>query len=269
MQLLKQDEVRHMLIDKEEVRKEFQAYVEGYNHKEEKINLKIKHTYRVAALCSRIALALNQKEEEIELAWLIGMLHDIGRFKQIKNYGTFVDAKSINHAHYGVEILFEQGLIRRFIKTNQFDEIIKNAIAHHNAYKIPEHLDEYTILFCNIIRDADKIDILKVNVETPIQTVYEFSEEEIKQSAVTKEVMECYYNHQAIRHSLKKTPLDHLVGHISLAFELVFPISYAIVKEQGYLNQLLSFQPEKELSRHQFENIKKEMISFINIKTTN
>lgn len=252
-----------MLIERDKVKEAFQTYVENYNHNEPRIKLKIEHTYRVAVLSEKIARSLHLKEEEVELAWMIGMLHDIGRFEQLKNYGTFMDAKSINHAHYGVEILFDKGLIRRFIQCQDYDDIIKTAIWYHNAYLLPEELDEHTKLFCNLIRDADKIDILKVNVETPLQTVYDFSEEQIKQSVVTTQVMESYFKHQAVKHSLKKSPLDYMVGHISLAFELVFPISLAIVEAQGYLKKLLSFQPENDLAIKQFKELEREMEQYV------
>lgn len=248
-----------MLVEREKVREVFETYVKGYNDKEPRIRLKIEHTYRVATLCERIARSLTCTKEEIDLAWLIGMLHDIGRFEQLKKYGTFMDAKSINHAHYGVELLFEKGLIRQFIADSSYDNVIKKAIENHNVYILPNDLDDYTSFFCNIIRDADKIDILKVNAQIPLETVYEFSEEQIKQSVVTSEVMESFYQHHAVKHNLKKSPLDHVVGHISLAFELIFPVSFAIVEEQGYLRQLLNFKPDNEVAKEQFEEIEKEM----------
>lgn len=252
-----------MRIEKDKVEEVFQRYVENYNHTESRIKLKIEHTYRVAVLCERIARSLKLSEEEVELAWLIGMLHDIGRFEQLKNYNTFMDSKSINHAHYGVELLFEKGLIRSFITSSEYDHIIKNAIWYHNAYTLPNDLDAKLLLFCNIIRDADKIDILKVNVETPLETVYDFTQDQIKQSIITKEVMESFLSHQAVMHSLKKSPLDHVVGHISLAFELVFPISLKIVEEQGYLSELLNFKPENEEAIKQFEILRMEMNQYI------
>ncbi|MBA4687375.1 MAG: HD domain-containing protein [Candidatus Galacturonibacter soehngenii] len=251
-----------MLVEREKVKEVFDAYVKGYNDEDARIRLKIEHTYRVAALCERIARSLKCTKEEIDLAWLIGMLHDIGRFEQLKNYGTFMDAKSINHAHYGVLLLFEKGLIRQFIASSQYDIVIRKSIENHNIYILPNDLDDYTLHFCNIIRDADKIDILKVNALIPLETVYEFSEEEIKQSIVSNEVLESFYQHQAVKHNLKKTPLDHVVGHISLAFELIFPVSFAIVEEQGYLRQLLNFKPSNEIAIEQFQEIEKEMTNY-------
>ena len=55
-------------------------------------------------------LGLNQ--EQVNLATAIGLLHDIGRFEQVRLYHTFNDGKSVNHAEIGVKILFEDGLIR-------------------------------------------------------------------------------------------------------------------------------------------------------------
>lgn len=251
-----------MLIERQRVREVFETYVKEYNDKEPRIRLKIEHTYRVALLCERIAKSLNCTQEEINLAWLIGMLHDIGRFEQLKNYGTFMDAKSINHAQYGASLLFEKGFIREFITSNSYDDIIQKAIQYHNVYTLPNDIEDYTLLFCNIIRDADKIDIIRINVEIPMETVYEFSEDQIKQSFVTSEVMEAFYEHHAVKHNLKKSPLDHLVGHISLAFELVFPVSFSIVEEQGYLRQLLNFNPYHEKAKEQFVEIETEMTKY-------
>ena len=42
-------------------------------------------------------------------------------------------------------------------------QIVENAIRNHSAFRIDERLDEYTVMFCNILRDADKVDIFRVN----------------------------------------------------------------------------------------------------------
>lgn len=248
-----------MLINRDNVVEIFQNYVNNYNQEDPRIKLKVDHTYRVAMLCERIAISLGFTKEDVELAWLIGMLHDIGRFEQLKNYGTFNDAKSINHAQYGVNILFEKEGIRAYIKNNCYDELIRDAIWFHNVYVLPDNLNERTKLFCDLIRDADKIDILKVNAEIPLNTIYDFSEEQIKQAVVTKEVMESYFKHEAVNHKLKKSPIDHTIGHVSLVFELVFPISLKIVEEQGYLRKIFAFESDNEVTMKQLRVLKQDM----------
>ena len=104
-----------MIIDIVKAKKVFKEYVKNYNPEDAKIKIKIAHIERVAEIARKLAEELNLGQEDIEIAELIGLLHDIGRFEQIKNYNTFLDRDSINHAEYGVKVLFEDGLIRKFV----------------------------------------------------------------------------------------------------------------------------------------------------------
>lgn len=60
----------------------------------------------MAVLCEKIADSLGMAEDERDLAWFTGLLHDVGRFEQLRNYGTFIDAESIDHAMYGAQNSF-------------------------------------------------------------------------------------------------------------------------------------------------------------------
>ena len=107
-----------------------------------KIALKIAHTSRVAEISEKIAENLCLNSEDIDTAWIIGMLHDIGRFEQIRRFDTFEDAKSVNHADLGVEILFEENLIDIFEIDKSLYDTIRIAISNHNKYRITEGLSD-------------------------------------------------------------------------------------------------------------------------------
>lgn len=248
-----------MKIDRPKVLQAFAAYVENYNIADEKVRLKIEHTYRVSGLCEKIAASLGLNRTDVDMTWLLGMLHDIGRFEQLRNYGTFNDSQSIDHAMYGAQILFEQEKIRDYIKEDAEDEMLRTAVAYHSAYRLPEHLDSRTRMFCDILRDADKIDILKVNIDFPLEEIYNVTTWELKNATVTKEVMEAFREGHAVLRSLKKTPVDNTVGHISLVYELVYPISLTIVKEQGYMDKLMDFSSDNLKTKKQFEEIREIM----------
>lgn len=253
-------------IERDRVRKRFSEYVGRYNNLNGKIKLKIDHTYRVAELCERIAKSIGLKQQEIDLAWLIGMLHDIGRFEQITRYGTFSDADSIDHAHYGVKILFSDHEIDKYISAccpGEILEIVRAAIWNHSAYRIEKGMSERTKIFCDILRDADKVDIFKVNCDVPMEVIYDVTEEELLQALVTEEVIQQFLERHAILRSVKKTCVDHIVGHAALAFELVYPESLRIVREQGYLERLLLFHSENPVTRQQFELLKQCMREYL------
>lgn len=251
-------------IDRDHVRDTFKRYTDAYDTADEKVKLKIDHTYRVAGLCERIARAEEMPEADVELAWLLGMLHDVGRFEQLRRYGTFIDAVSIDHAGLGANILFgTEKRIRDYVEGDEEDSLIEMAILVHSAYRIPENLDDRTEKLCHILRDADKIDILKVNVEVPLEEIYNTTTDELRSAEVSDAVMESFYEHHAILRSLRQTWVDHVVGHISLVYELVFPESLRIVKEQGYLGQLMHFESRNPKTLEQFEEIRGEMDRYL------
>ena len=229
-------------MNRTRIKQTFAEYTSKYNASDPKIKLKIDHTYRVAALAERIAKTVTDVSIDTDLAWAMGMLHDIGRFEQVKRYGTFVDSESVDHAALGISILFDEGLLDSFGDFSEKErELIRISIANHNKFRIPEGMDDLTTAYCNILRDADKIDILRVNCDTPLEDIYNVTTEELKKAAVSEEVKKGFVERHTVLRSLKHTPVDNLVGHICLVFELVYPVSTQIAKEQGYVDKLLQF----------------------------
>lgn len=284
-----------MKINREHIKKTFQEYTDRYDSANPKIKLKIDHTYRVADLCEQIAQSLELSAAEVDLAWLSGMLHDVGRFEQLRRYNTFSDAQSIDHARFAVELLYDEGLITDYVPeisttelvagartwrsmggvneshTSQSEDMplsdisqtLRIAIGEHSAYRIQRGLDERTRMFCQILRDADKVDIFRVICDTPMEEVYGFQTKDILRSAITPEVMQAFYEHHAVLRKLKKCPADYIVAHGSLTFELVYPESLRIAKEQGYLKQMMSFQSENPDTAEIFEDLRKDLNGYL------
>ena len=260
------ERIINMIIDRERVKNTFAEYTSGYNATDPKIKLKIDHTYRVAELCELIARNLKLDEYETDVAWLTGMLHDVGRFEQIKRYNTFNDAQSVDHANFGADLLFKEGLIDTYVAAvhdDKYGVIVENAIRNHSAFRIDERLDEYTVMFCNILRDADKVDIFRVNVDTPAEDIYNVTTEELRNSQVSPEVMAAFDERHAVLRSCKKTVVDHVAGHIALTFELVYPISLQIAKERGYLDKMMAFESDNEVTGKQFEEIRAKLNEYV------
>lgn len=336
------ESINKPVINRKNVINAFAEYVRNYDPSDEKIKLKIDHTYRVAGLCQRIAESLGLSEPEVDIAWLLGMLHDIGRFEQIRRFGTFNDVQSVDHAEFGADLLFKEGLIRKFAegyyeecelassgneeagqaysrqkdcqkgklnsrqgncllaqsdnqsdycqeerKTKEFlvnndattvddEQIIKNnehynkdtgllemAIRQHNKYRVKEDLTERQRMFCDILRDADKVDIFKVNADIPMEIIYDVTTEELKNGIITKEVLESFYKKETVLKSVRRSAVDHIVGHISLLFELVYKESYRQAKEQGYVYKLLDFKSDVPEVNAEFDDMRKYVDEFL------
>lgn len=282
------ESINKPVINRKNVINAFAEYVRNYDPSDEKIKLKIDHTYRVAGLCQRIAESLGLSESDVDIAWLLGMLHDIGRFEQIRRFGTFNDAQSVDHAEFGADLLFKEGLIRKFAEgyyeecelarsgNEEAEQIIKNnehhnkdtgllemAIRQHNKYRVKEDLTERQRMFCDILRDADKVDIFKVNADIPMEIIYDVTTEELKNGIITKEVLESFYKKKTVLKSVRKSAVDHIVGHISLLFELVYKESYRQAKEQGYVYKLLDFKSDVPEVNAEFDDMRKYVDEFL------
>ena len=145
------------MIDIESGKKEFINHVQKIEIDNPRVDMKIGHTMRVVENCKKIATAIGLEEEQIQLAELIGLLHDIGRFEQYQKFDKKTDTKALDdiqkfdHGEAGVKVLKENNYIRNYIAEDTYDDIIYTAIYEHNKYEIAKDLPEDKVLFCKFI----------------------------------------------------------------------------------------------------------------------
>lgn len=251
------------MIDIKKAEEEFKRYINNYDMNESHIERKVRHTFRVERICEELAILLNMSEEEINLAKLIGLLHDVGRFEQYTRYKTYDDIKSIDHANLGVEILEKDNFIRRYIETKQYDDTILKAIKYHNKYAIGNDVNEEEKLFCKIIRDADKLDIMyQATCETWKEIIKDIEKQEI-----SPKVYEQFIEKQLIDRYNVKNDIDRVVVDIAFIYDYNFKENYKIIKENNYINKTIErFNFKKDVTKKQMEEIKNIANKYINNK---
>jgi putative nucleotidyltransferase with HDIG domain len=253
-------------MDFDKADKAFKEYLKNYDINEGSIKLKIKHTYEVIKKSEYIANGLNLDEENIELARIIALLHDIGRFEQIKKFGEFNDNK-IEHAEFGVKVLFDANLIRNFVQNKKYDSIISKAIFNHNKFKIEDNLSKMALLHCKIIRDSDKLDNYRVKEIDKLEDIFPkiYNNETISNETISTKVYEDFLQHKCIKLSDRKTIIDYWVCVIAFIFDLNFDISLKYVKENNYINKLIDRIEYKDSdTKEKMENIRDCANTFIN-----
>lgn len=231
-------------MDRTRALEAFERYVSAYEPGNPRIALKIDHTLRVAGLCERIAATCGVGDDDVDLAWLLGLLHDIGRFEQVRRYDSFSDADTVDHAMLGARVLFDHGegeepLIRRFVAEDHDDALIRLAVSTHSAYRLPAGLAKREQALCDILRDADKVDILKVNCVCPVADIYGVTEQELFESELSPACVEGFYEHRCLPKGIRRFPADVLLSHVCFAWEIVYDESLRAVREQGHLRGML------------------------------
>lgn len=252
-----------MLLNLEKSKQEFIKYTSKYDLENENIGRKKYHSFRVMEISKQIAVDMKLKQEEIEIAVLIGLLHDIGRFEQYKEFNTFNDTESFDHGDYALKILDKD--IRKYIETDKYDNIIRKAIKNHNKFEIEKNLTKEEMLFAKIIRDADKIDIIYEATEI----FWKNEEEKINNSVISENAWNQIKSQLLIKREkgIKIENIDSVLSVIAFVYDINFKESFKILKEKKYIDLIINrFNLKDDETRKKVEEIRKKLNEYIEEK---
>ena len=225
-------------MDFEHVKAVFEEYLNGYDRENDKVKLKIVHTYGVVKYAGEIARKMECSDEDVELAELIGLLHDIGRFEQIRRFHSF-EPGTMDHAVFGAELLFgEEKLIRRFVEDDKFDELIDAAIRKHSDFKLEGIHDARTLFHAKLIRDADKLDNCRVKLEASIEAMLGVSEETAGEGLISPKVWESCLRRESVLSADRQVPVDYWVSYLAQYYDINFPETCEIIEEEDYITRI-------------------------------
>ena len=209
----------------------FNNYYQTFDEKEVYIKNKYDHTFRVVSFAEEIAKSLNLSEDDILKAKICALFHDIGRFNEAKKYHSFASSNAFDHGEEGFNILK---------KLNYNDEIVLLSTKYHNKYSIPDGLDEKTQLFCNITRDADKLDILFT------QYLKVDSKDEIRD-----EIYNELFKKKLFKNSINYNSNEEVLKGLALIFDINFKKSFEIIRDNNLIDEkidnLLKINDDQEL----------------------
>lgn len=216
---------------------------------QESISLKTSHTRRVCDAILDIGKSLCLSDGDLCLAEISALLHDIGQFEQYRQYGTFADSRSLNHATLGAEIIEENRVLDGLNSTDAC--IIIRAVESHNVAALPQRESDRCLFFLKLLRDADKIDIWRVVTEyyrdagnSRNRTI----ELDLPDAdCVSTPVYEALMNGKLVKMTDVRTLQDFKLLQVSWIYDLNFPRSFQIANERKYLEAIRDALPRDSL----------------------
>ncbi len=259
------------MIDLQKARVAFKEYLNNFDNQDAPgFNLKVVHTYHVVDNAIMISKKLGLSEEDVNLAALIAILHDIGRFDELKNLKKF-DSVGNDHAIFASKLLFEENLITNFIDTDRYNNIIKKAIENHNKKQIEEGLSDKEILHAKIIRDADKLDNYRVKKEEKIENIFPGvvnNKEELENSLVSDNVYNSIMKEECVDIKDRKYPLDYWICVLAFTFDLYFKETLLIVKENNFIDIIID-RINYNISKEKMDRIRKVLNDYVEKRLKN
>ena len=145
------------------LRDAYRAYVDTYRGADGRLpvmmQLTLTHTMMVVDAARRIAEGEGFDAHTALVCEAAALLHDTGRYEQLKLYDTFRDSDSIDHAVFSHDIVKGRGWLDGWPEK----DAILTAVLVHNRREIPsDGMDDLTLVASRTVRDADKLDIFRV-----------------------------------------------------------------------------------------------------------
>ncbi len=127
------------------------------------LQLKVLHTQRVVQHMRTLVACEDALFPHKRVCLLAALYHDVARFEQFSLWRTFKDSQSVNHGLLGVKILKQQAWLRH--EETHVRHAVMAAVAIHNRFRVPYGLAPELHSVCHALRDADKLDILRIMAE--------------------------------------------------------------------------------------------------------
>jgi hypothetical protein len=141
----------------------FAGYVAGYLRAgvgRGVLELKRDHCLRVLDECRGLAGEEGFAPELAAACHAAALLHDVGRFPQYQKYQTLRDALSVNHAVLSAATIKRENVLAGYGREAR--RLILYAVVLHNRKSLPPSPDQALGLAARVLRDADKLDIIRV-----------------------------------------------------------------------------------------------------------
>jgi hypothetical protein len=225
------------------------------------ILLKEQHTERTCKEIVLLGRKSGMSDDDLLLAETTALFHDIGRFPQWKNYSTFIDSVSEDHALLGLEVISQHEILMGLRAEER--ELIQIAIRHHNVRRLPLNLSKRQDRFSRLLRDADKLDIWRVvitelegcgNLVETLAGVIPIS------SSINRKIVTELLERKVLDFSSVQNRNDMILLRLGWVFDLNFAISCREVLERQYVERLCSNLP----ARKEIQEVEKSLISYLN-----
>ena len=240
----------------------FHDYVQQFDLNNIDLKRKYEHAYRVMHWIKVLAQSIDLKEEDVELSCIIGLLHDIGRFEQLKETNTYDDMK-FEHADFGADYLKNSSFLEQCHIPEEWKMVIVTATQLHNKYSIPDYLDERTLQFVKLIRDADKIDIMKQQCHHP----------HVYKGNIRQRVIDDFYDMQSVHILPDMSDAEFILLHLAFLYDMNYRKSIELLKQDDWISKYYAslYRPDElrcyfDFSRDYLEQQLKEEKQYVRNK---
>lgn len=151
-----------------------------------------------------------------------------------------------------MEILKRDNYIKNYISNENYVNIIYKAVYEHNKNKISENLSYDEEIFCKIIRDADKLDILETQGNS------------IQSDVIChRKIFENIYNKQCCVNSKDENEADKIIKMLCFIYDINFQYSIRYIKDRNIIHNKLQLLKNNCPEDIKLDDIEQELNNYL------
>ncbi len=234
--------------------------------------LKVVHTQRVRAEMKRLGGRIGLDKRPLFLAELAGLFHDIGRFEQLRRFGTFEDARSVDHAAFSAEVCLENSFLKELAGAEC--RLVITAIRRHNMKTVPPASSFLESVLTMLLRDADKLDIWRVFNDHYCRQGRETGQDDSvlvlgrpDTPGISPQVAADIMAGRIVDIASVKNRNDFALARLAWVFDINFVPTLEEISRRGYVQSLRDSLPEFDEKDQLFQRVGQYIDDMIATKT--
>ena len=216
------------------------------------ISLKEQHTRRVCQEITELGQDLRLIDSDLLLAETAALFHDLGRFEQWRQYGTFRDSQSENHALIALRVLDGQKILAELVPEEQ--ELIRQAIQYHNTLHVPDMDNPRALQITRLLRDADKLDIWRLflgHFNSPADQQDSSIEGDLPETpGCSSAILSDLARHKISSLSSVQNRNDFKLLLLGWVFDINFPSTCRKILQRKYIESICTFLAQVPETQH-------------------
>lgn len=245
------------MIDIDNAVKLFVKYSKKFNLKDQNIMRKFHHTFRVMEYAKDIARSEGLLVDDIALACVCALLHDIGRYQEWTKYHTYEDSLAFDHGDLGYQILLKNNYIAKFTKNKKYQQIILDAVKNHNKYSIDSIVSDKNLLMSKIVRDADKLDIIKEQCNT-LNTI---------EDNINPDILNQLNKEQLVNGVYCQNEHDDVLRELGFIYDINFNYSYNFLTTNKIVESKITLLKQHTKNIEVLDKLQDKLVTYISKKT--
>jgi hypothetical protein len=206
------------------------------------------HNEKVVENSLLLGQSLGMEEGEMRMAEILGLFHDIAHFRELSSSPYFSDLTETGHAEAGAELLTHLPPFKQLEAAKQ--DILQKVTIFHNKPELPRKENEFVVYYLKLIRDADKLDVLRMTADFLTYRDVKVSPADSlnlsKSPAISPNITRAIIEGLIPKKEDMVTFNDFILLQLSWVFELTYRKTYLLLNQRGYVKRLYDALPKND-----------------------